>query len=315
FGRLMRLADIAMYHAKKRGKGRYQIFDETIGNLSVSELRAAVEAAIDKDELTLEYQPKVCCRTRMIRSVEALVRWDHPEHGRIAPNEWIPAIVNSPVMLALGEWVADRAMKDQMRWERNCIRLNVAINVGAEHFSHPNFVARMCEIAKDNGFDPGNMELEITENTAFANEQRTDTVIESLHRAGFQIAIDDFGTGYSNMARLARLPVDSLKVDRSVINNALTDQRVAHLLRCVIAMARALGCKTVAEGIESQEHIDMAEAQGVHILQGFYFSGSLGASELEKWVRANQPSDEVPTTVLTPLPPRSQSRVARIVAA
>ncbi|MEM9677567.1 MAG: EAL domain-containing protein [Pseudomonadota bacterium] len=307
---LMRLADIAMYHAKKQGKGRFYVYDDSIGVLSVSQMRAEIETAIANDELTLEYQPKVCCRTRMIRSVEALVRWDHPEKGRIAPNEWLPAITNSPLMQNLGEWVADRAMRDHAKWTASGLDLNVAINVGSEHFTQPNMVKRICAIARKNRFNPADMELEITESTAFSNEALTDTVIEGLHRAGFKIAIDDFGTGYSNIARLAKLPVDSLKVDRSVINNALTDDRVAGLLQCVLTMAKALGCKTVAEGIETEEHIDLCRQQGVHILQGFYFSRSLASDDLENWVQANQPEHDPATTVLTPLAKQNKQKEA-----
>ncbi|MEM7302449.1 MAG: EAL domain-containing protein [Pseudomonadota bacterium] len=281
---LMKFADIAMYHAKKVGKNNYQIYHTGIGTMTASELRLQVENAIQNDELVLEYQPKVSAKRIEVTGVEALVRWDHPKRGRISPGEWIPAISNSPVMNRLGEWVVAKAMDDQLKWQRAGIDIHVAVNVGSEHFSSPNFVKTLMETARCKSFDPRNMEIEVTEDALFLSNSGVEDRIVELHAQGFRIAIDDFGIGYSNIARLCQLPVDCLKIDRSVISNAETDTRAEAMLECIVSMAQLLDCKTVAEGVETQSDVNRSTTCGIDTLQGFHYAASMPPDQIVDWV-------------------------------
>lgn len=280
---LLKLADIAMYHAKKSGKNRFDMYSSKMGMMTAAELCVAVDCAIDNRELVLEYQPKVCARTKEPRGVEALVRWDHPTLGRLLPDNWIPVIAHSPVMERLGEWLITQAIEDHREWTRAGLNLSVAVNVSAGHFSSPNFTTSITQLARAQNFDCGNMEIEITEDALFDSEIDADHVLESLRAQGFRISIDDFGTGYSNIARLAQMRVDFLKIDRSVISVALSDNRVATVMDCIVMMARTLGCKTVAEGVETQAEVDFLARHKIDIMQGFYFSKALTVADLLKW--------------------------------
>ncbi len=282
---LVKRADIAMYHAKKSGKNRFEMYASDMGMMTAAELCVAVDNAIDNGELVLEYQPKVCARTKMPRGVEALVRWNHPTLGRLLPDNWIPIIAHSPVMERLGEWLITRAIEDHGKWTRAGLDLSVAVNVTAGHFSSPNFTASISRLARERNFDCSNMEIEITEDTLFASDEGADTVLQSLRSQGFRISIDDFGTGYSNIARLSQMQVDFLKIDQSVISQALSHERVASVMDCIVLMAKTLGCKTVAEGVETQTEVDFLGRHKIDILQGFYFSKALTVAELLKWSR------------------------------
>lgn len=282
---LVKRADIAMYHAKKSGKNRFEMYASDMGMMTAAELCVAVDNAIDNGELVLEYQPKVCARTKMPRGVEALVRWNHPTLGRLLPDNWIPIIAHSPVMERLGEWLITRAIEDHGKWTRAGLDLSVAVNVTAGHFSSPNFTASISRLAREQNFDCSNMEIEITEDTLFASDEGADTVLQSLRAQGFRISIDDFGTGYSNIARLSQMQVDFLKIDQSVISQAQSHERVASVMDCIVLMAKTLGCKTVAEGVETQTEVDFLGRHKIDILQGFYFSKALTVAELLKWSR------------------------------
>lgn len=285
---LVKLADIAMYHAKKSGKNRGELYRADIGTMTSSELRAQVELAIVNDELVLEYQPKVRGRDGVVTGVEALVRWNHPTFGRMAPDRWIPAIMKSPVISQLGEWVIAKAMDDHKTWKAAGLDLTVAVNVGSHHFSTPSFVAQLKEIAEQKDFNPNNMQVEITEDCLFLSEVDTIRTIEEMKALGFKIALDDFGTGYSNFARLCKLPVDCLKIDRSVVSNAGHDKRVNSMMQCIIMMADKLGCETVAEGVETVEDEKRAIKSGIHTLQGFLYSKSLQLDFLIDWVKTRE---------------------------
>lgn len=281
---LMRFADIAMYHAKKSGKNRAQRYLPENGTMSASELKKQVEIAISANELTLEYQPKISACDQSVTGVEALVRWQHPTFGRLMPNVWISAIHNSPVMNKLGDWVVQTAMKDHKVWTDAGLDLSVAVNVGSQHFSSPKFVERLTDLAKRHDFDPRNMEIEITEDALFVSDAAAGGTICELHKQGFRIAIDDFGTGYSNIARFCELPVDCLKIDRSLMASSNHDKRAADMLACIAMMAQKLDCQTTAEGVETQADVERATKSGIDMLQGFHFSAAMPCDKLVRWI-------------------------------
>ena len=307
---LLKFADIAMCHAKKSGKGQHEIYSAAIGTMTASEIRGQVETAIIEGQLELEYQPKVRASDHKVTGVEALVRWNHPILGRIPPNEWIPAISNSPVIKQLGEWVISQAMDDHKAWSAKGLDLSVAVNIGSEHFSSTDIVKFLSKTEKAKGFSPRNMELEITEDAIFSSDKNVEKAINALHQRGYKIAIDDFGIGYSNIARLCSLPVDSLKIDRSVIINAGKDRRVAWMMNCIVSMADKLGCETVAEGVETTRHASRSAACGIHTLQGFLFSPSLPVDELVEWVQDHEVSINADASRSKTSLPAPQSKAA-----
>jgi len=281
---LIKRADIAMYHAKVSGKNKSQIYNPGIGSQSVAEMRRNLITAIENDELVLEYQPKICSRRQKVCGVEALVRWDHPRYGRLLPGMWIPAVSDSPAMSRLGEWAVERAMTDYRRLAGTGCDLFMSVNIGSRHFVAPDFVASIDAIRKRLDFDPSRLEIEVTEDALFVSEDRAVQTFRDLHERGYTVSIDDFGKGYSNIARLAQLPVDFLKIDRSIIVGAFEDIRTRSILEAIMTMATELGCKTVAEGIETLQQAEFATRIGANCLQGYYFAGSMPIDQLADWL-------------------------------
>lgn len=281
---LIKRADIAMYHAKVSGKNKSEIYTPGIGTQSVAEMRRNLIAAIENDELVLEYQPKICSRRQKVCGVEALVRWDHPQHGRLLPGIWIPAVSDSPAMTHLGEWAVERAMTDYKRLAGAGCDLFMSVNIGSRHFVAPNFVSSIDAIRERLDFDPSRLEIEVTEDALFVSEDRAVKAFRELHERGYTVSIDDFGKGYSNIARLAQLPVDFLKIDRSIIVGAFEDIRTRSILEAIMTMAKELGCRTVAEGVETLQQAEFATRIGANCLQGYYFSDSMPIDTLVDWL-------------------------------
>jgi len=291
---LMKRADIAMYHAKHAGKNRMQIYSPTIGTQSAAETRRDLIAAIDNNQLYLEYQPKICTRRRKVISVEALARWDHPDLGCLLPDQWVPLLNGSHAMNRLGEWVIARAMEDHTALAREGHDLWVSVNIGSNHFVSHGFIESIEAIRAKRNFDSQQLEIEVTEDALFASEQRALTTFTRLHDLGYKVSIDDFGTGYSNITRLAGLPVDFLKIDQSLISGASADPRIRTILASTIDMAQKLDCFTVAEGIETRNQAEFATHLGANCLQGRYFTPGLPLADLISWLELqNGPAGHV----------------------
>lgn len=284
-------ADIAMYRAKAGGKNMSAIYTPESGSLTAVQMRRDLLLGIHAGQLQLEYQPKVCSRRRAVIGVEALVRWNHPEHGRLMPGVWIPAITDSPAMNQLGEWVIDRAVQDQQALARKGHDLYVSVNIGAKHFISPGFVETLIDLRDKYDFNPACLEIEVTEDALFASEERAVAVFDEVSKLGYTITIDDFGRGYSNIARLTKLPVDFLKVDRSIIIGAAKDDRIKAILASTLSMARDLGCRTVAEGIETLEQAEFVTRLGANCLQGYYFARAMPLDDLTDWLEHDADSE------------------------
>ncbi|MEJ8476466.1 bifunctional diguanylate cyclase/phosphodiesterase [Roseibium algae] len=295
---LIKRADIAMFHAKNGGKNRAEIFNSEIGTQSSAEMRRDILEAIETGGLFLEYQPKVCSRRQKATGVEALVRWNHPEYGRYMPDRWMPAISNSPIIVALGEWVIEQAMLDQKKLVDLGHGIFTSVNIGSRHFVAPEFVESVDRIRDKLGFAAERLEIEVTEDALFTSEDRASSTFKALHERGYRLSIDDFGKGYSNIARLARLPVDFIKIDRSIIVGAYEDERICAILKSIITMAKSLGAKTVAEGVETIEQVEFASKMGADCLQGYYYAKAMPVEALAEWLD---------TEANASVPPRLQS--------
>ena len=281
---VMRRADVALYHAKGRGKGGCCIYDPENGVRSLAEIREELSLAITSGQLELHYQPKVLAKSGNVESVEALVRWRHPERGLVPPVEFIPHIEQSQVVVQLGEWVINQAMSDIKLWRSEGRALNVAINIAARHFLEPDFADRMKQLVSSAGINPNSVELEITEEAATGPLESGRDVIGSLKHTGFRVALDDYGRGYSNLNRLAELNVDTIKIDRSLIMGVIDNERTRHIVTATTRMAESLQCRVVAEGIEDASQAAMLRRLGCHELQGYYFAKPMQQHELMSWL-------------------------------
>jgi EAL domain-containing protein (putative c-di-GMP-specific phosphodiesterase class I)/GGDEF domain-containing protein len=287
---LVKRADIAMYHAKKLGKGTVQKFGDGTGEQSEAEIRRDVQHAINNDELELFYQPKVSTHDYDVHSVEALVRWNHPLRGLINPGDFIPAIENTDTTNDLGEWVVRQACKDMKTFDKNGFRLSIAVNIAARQFVSKDFAARIGEIILEEGCSPDRFEIEVTEETALASNQGAADIISKLHEMGFRVSLDDYGRGYSNLTRLSELRVNTLKIDGPLTARLTRDKRTRVIFEATINMAKGLECKTVAEGVESAEEAAILTRLGCSELQGYYFSTPLPSANMMTWLQERRRS-------------------------
>jgi diguanylate cyclase len=266
---IMRFADMALYRAKNEGRNRACLYDAAM-NADLTQrkrLEHELRSAIHGDGLALAYQPLVSPDGERMIGVEALCRWPHPRRGQIPPTEFIPVAEQSNLIIALGEWVLQRACRDASAWPG----ITLAVNVSPLQFRRPDFVDVVERILKETGFKAERLELELTESTLLGNFDGAEAAMRRLKSLGVKLALDDFGTGYSSLLYLRRLPFDKLKIDRSFINNLETAPDAAAIVHAIVSLGRGLGMKVTAEGVENAEQQLFLRAAGVHSMQGFRF--------------------------------------------
>lgn len=283
---LLKNADVAMYGAKQSGRNRYQYFVPEMNERANERLRleGALRHAIERNELTLHFQPQWDVASERVCSCEALVRWQHPERGQMSPMLFIPLAEESGLIHPLGEWVLTQACKQQVEWARAGHDLTVAVNISALQFQQADFADRVARIIAQTGISPHRLELELTESAVMAPG---DDLIARMNRVGalgVRLALDDFGTGYSSLAYLKRLPIHRLKIDRSFVQDLPGDTEDAAIASATLSLARDLGMTVVAEGVETTSQRDFLAARGCHVLQGYLISRPLPASALEDWL-------------------------------
>jgi diguanylate cyclase (GGDEF)-like protein len=290
---LLRDADIAMYRAKQGGPGRWEIFDETIREQALErvgierELRQALEAG----ELRLHYQPIVSLGRGAIHSVEALVRWQHPERGLVAPGEFIPVAEESALILQIGAWTLREACEQAHRW-RACFGdrapLPVSVNLSARQLAQPELPEIIKQVLTETGLSAADLAVEITETALIEDSSVPAASLRELRSLGIKIWLDDFGTGYSSLSHLQTFAIDALKIDRSFVGRLCADGDADAIVRAIAAMACALGLEVVAEGVESAEQATEAQALGCDCAQGYYFARPGPPTEIESLIRSNQ---------------------------
>ena len=293
---LLHRADVALYHAKSRGKSQWCLYEPDKGVQSAFEIQAEVSAAIAAGQMELHYQPKIDTASGGALSAEALVRWRHPSRGLVPPVAFIPHIENSAVVVELGEWVLRQAANDIRNWTRNGRTMKVALNIAARHFLEVDFAERATAIIKTAGVEASSFELEITEEAAMAPLDDGRDVIGTLKQNGFRVALDDYGRGYSNLSRLAQLRIDTIKIDRSLIDNVTENERTRKIVTATVAMAESLDCRVVGEGVETSAMAMTLARIGCHELQGYYFSKPLPKARFEEWLDARAGSRIVDLT-------------------
>jgi diguanylate cyclase (GGDEF)-like protein len=272
---LIRHADLAMYRAKECGKNGFQFFDRSMDSFSADHLalESGLSHALERDELFLHYQPKKDLATKQIMGVEALLRWLHPVRGVISPAEFIPIAEETGLIVPIGAWVLRKACAQGAAWQRQGLPpMSVAVNLSPRQFADGNLLKDIDEALAESGLPPANLQIEITEGMVIQNVAKARATLMAIRRRGIQIAIDDFGTGYSSMSMLKKLPIDAIKIDRSFIRDLPLDDEDRAIAKAIIAIGKAMGLKTIAEGVETpaQEHF-LAE-HGCDEMQGYLLS-------------------------------------------
>jgi diguanylate cyclase (GGDEF)-like protein len=281
---LLKNADTAMYEAKSisTGKGNYQYYKKQQNNetLAKLELETDLRHALSKEQFELYYQPKINIHDSMIHSVEALIRWHHPEQGMVSPGVFIPIAEEIGLITDIGYWVMRAACKQSRLWNDNGIQLNIAINVSTDQFRQPKLYEKIIAILDETKVDPETIELEITESSTIENFPKTIKLLNQFKEHGLKISIDDFGTGYSSMTYLQKIPIDELKIDKSFIDNIQLNDDSASITKAIVALGHSLSLTVVAEGVETKAQYDFLDKINCDEAQGFFLSRPLPESEL-----------------------------------
>jgi diguanylate cyclase (GGDEF)-like protein/PAS domain S-box-containing protein len=285
---LLRHADHAMYGAKQSGRNGYLFFDPEHRRRTEERVMAIgrVQEALDQAEFVLFYQPKVDMRVGKVLGFEALLRWDHPQHGLIAPMQFLPLIENTGLSSRVGDWVFGQALEHLSQWRRGGLDISVSVNVSARHLQETDFAQRLSELLARHA-EPlaTHFELEMLETAAHADIEATSALMARCRALGVQFSLDDFGTGYSTLTYLKRLPVDVLKIDRSFVHHMLDDSQDRAIVEGVIGLARTFGCVVVAEGVESPAQARTLLDMGCDIGQGTGIAAPMPAGQVAVWAR------------------------------
>ncbi len=279
---LLRQSGIAMYAAKRQGRGNFAYFNATMkdGAQARFGLESRLQGALERGELSLHYQPQFDLGTGRVSGIEALLRWTNPELGRVPPEEFIPMAEETGLIVPLGEWAMRTACEQFRRWlDMDLEPGRIAVNVSPAQFAHPGFCSMVTEVLRDTGIEPRNLEIEITESLAMRDDDRTRDIIAELRATGVSIAIDDFGMGHSNLSRLSTIAVNRLKIDRTLVHAVDSVGRRSTIVGAIVSMARALGLQVVAEGVEDFEQLLNLQEQQCNEVQGFLLSKALPVDE------------------------------------
>ena len=278
---LLRHADLALYQAKKMGRGCFRFFEEAMNACMRSRhlLERDLQAALQHGEFVLHYQPQVDLARNEIVGFEALLRWPHPEHGEISPQDFIPLAEETGLIIPIGEWVVRQACRDAAAWPGP---VKVAVNLSPVQFRSPALAQKVIDAVLQSGLGPERLELEVTESVLLQEDDRALATMHELNSLGVGFALDDFGTGYSSLSYLRKFPFQKIKLDRSFMQNLMAqDDFSAIIVEAVANLGAALGMRTTAEGVETREQLERARIAGCTEVQGYYFGRPMGAEKLQ----------------------------------
>lgn len=285
---LMKNADTAMYRAKESGRNKYEFYSSEMNTRSLQRLNleSNLRRALERGEYLLHYQPKASLVTGEITGFEALLRWAAAGQKLVAPADFVPLLEDTGLIVPVGEWVIEAACRQLVTWREAGVQpVPIAINLSARQFRDKNLATTIERIIRAHDVDPRLIEIEITESSLMVNTDEAVRTLSYLKSLGVRLSIDDFGTGYSSLAYLRRFPLDTLKIDRSFVNDVTTSVDVANITRAVIGMSHNLGLKVVAEGVETEAQLAFLHAAGCGEMQGYYFSRPMPAAESLQWLR------------------------------
>jgi diguanylate cyclase (GGDEF)-like protein len=287
-GALLKHADIAMYHAKKLGRNNFQFYSKKLNEESAEKLKIEnrLRHALENDTLELHYQPQVNLVTGQISGVEALLRWEDPELGKVSPAVFIPIAEEYGLIVEISKWVINEACRQAQQWHTTLNSpVTMSINVSAVHFNGHNLESMIADALKTSGLNPRHLELELTETSILQDLNQATETLDSFKNMGVKLALDDFGTGYSSLSYLMKLPFDKLKIDQSFILNLKTETKGTAIVAAIINMAHSLGMQVIAEGVEQREHMQTLLQMHCDHVQGFYISRPMPARKFEDFAR------------------------------
>jgi diguanylate cyclase (GGDEF)-like protein len=286
-GDLLRDADIAMYRAKWDGKNRYVVFEAVMQDAIQRRMQLEMDlrVALENQEFFLVYQPTFDLRDMSPTGMEALIRWNSPARGVIQPDDFIPTLEETGLIVEVGKWVLDEACRQGAKWREAGYPVGMAINVSARQLDTDELVSEVRDALSHSGLEPSALTLEITETSLMRNADDTARRLVAIKALGVRLAIDDFGTGYSSLAHLQKFPVDALKIDRSFISGLTNNQEGETLLHALVQLGKALSIETLAEGIEEPRELSLLQAEQCDSGQGFLFARPLDAAATEEFLR------------------------------
>lgn len=282
---LLKNADSAVQRAKQMGRNNHQFYSPVMNAKASRNLQMgnALRRAVEREEFTLAYQPQVDMENERLVGVEALIRWKHPGWGNIPPIEFIPLAEETGLIFPIGDWVLKTACAQARAWQDAGLpRIRVGVNLSNRQFSQENLVHTITRVLEEEKLDPSYLELELTESTFMHNEEDALATLAALKEMGVHIAIDDFGTGYSSLRYLKRFPIDILKIDRSFVQDIPRVAEDAAIVEAIIAMAKSLGVRVIAEGVETSEQLAFLLAHGCSLMQGYYLSRPIDAKAMTR---------------------------------
>jgi diguanylate cyclase (GGDEF)-like protein len=295
--KLLRNADLALYRAKGDGRGVFRFFQPAMDlqmqtrRLMEQDLRKALPAG----EFELYYQPVVNLASNEVSGFEALIRWNHPQHGLVSPGTFIPLAEEIGFIVPMGEWVIREACATAARWPGDA---RVAVNISAVQFRNPGLMQVIVGALAASGLNPTRLEIEITETVLLQNKEATLAVLHQLRALGVRIALDDFGTGYSSLTYLQSFPFDKIKIDRSFVKDITENTGSLNIVRAVAALASGMGMTATAEGVETREQLDSITSEGCTEMQGFLFSKPLPAREIERLFLPEREAQQAPNRIV-----------------
>ncbi len=298
---LTKNADMAMYLAKEDGKNAFRFFSKAVKAQSIERLalEAALRHALERDQLSLNYQPKVDMASGQITGVEALLRWTHPDLGAVSPMQFIPLAEEIGIIVPIGRWVLRQACAQNMAWQRRGLRpVSMAVNLSPRQFADTHLLQDIDEALGASGMSATLLQLEVTESMVMRHVDRAIKVLDAIQSRGIRLAIDDFGTGYSSMSLMKQFPIDTIKIDRSFVRDLPDDSEDRAIAQAIIRMGKALGMTVVAEGVETVEQLAFLRHHGCDEMQGYLFSKPLPASKMAELLQSP------PVLASPPLQPR-----------
>lgn len=279
---LLRNADMALYRAKDHGKDNYQFYKPDMGDRAYERLalESSIRKALERQEFVLYYQPIVSVESGKIVAMEALLRWQHPDHGLLYPGGFISVLEETGLIASVGEWVLNAACNQARAWQdKGLVPIRMAVNLSPRQFQQQSLVDMVARVLSRSGLRPGYLELEITENAVMKDAETAVSMCRSLKNMGIHISVDDFATGYSSLSFLKRFPADIIKIDQSFISDITTSASDAEIAKAIITLAHSLGMKAIAEGVETTEQLEFLRALTCDEIQGHVFSRPLAANE------------------------------------
>ena len=282
---LLKTADMALYHAKEQGRDCYQFFKPDLNLRAVERqsIEAGLHSALARREFELFYQPQMNLKTGAMVGAEALIRWRHPDRGLVEPAQFVPIAEDCGLIGPIGRWVVHEACRQAQAWRDAGLRpIPVSVNISALEFRNKGFLRNVVDILNETCLDPHYLQIELTESVLMANVESTNSVLHALKSLGVQLAIDDFGTGWSSLSYLRHLPIDTLKVDKSFVQEITSNSDAAPIVSAVISLGKSLNRRVIVEGVETRDQLEFLQAEGCCEAQGYYLSRPLIAQQLAR---------------------------------